>query len=126
MPRYLRIPNFPSVANLSLSTLGPWFALRNNEFMGDYDRMVCAGSMLHIPHTSKDADGSWNVYSNRVDVCSVIADVNSDSAVDVADATLFTTWYSTSAAPADLNRDGTIDGADVQLFCTSYACGCNP
>ena len=95
--------------------------------MGDSDRMACTGSELYIPHTSKDADGSWNVYANRVSVCPpVVADVNIDSAVTAVDASTFMEWFGHGDSRADLNHDGVLDASDVALFCTSYACVCNP
>jgi hypothetical protein len=125
-PRYLRIPSFPSTAGIFKASLGPWFMVQTNEFMGDYDRMAAAGNTLYIPHTSKDADGSWNVYCNKVTVQCVIADVDSNQEINVIDASTFTAWYSVADPRADLNHDGAVDLSDQQLFCASYACGCNP
>jgi hypothetical protein len=78
-----------------------------------------------------DADGTEYILSLEVDrrvrveaVCSCLADLNSDGALDFFDIQAFLGMFAAGAPAADFNSDGVLDFFDVQAYLGLFAAGC--
>jgi len=78
-----------------------------------------------------DADGTAYMLTLEEDrrvmveaVCSCLADLNSDGALDFFDIQAFLGMFAAGAPAADFNADGVLDFFDVQAYLGLFAAGC--
>lgn len=136
--RLVRIPSFSGSLTGGLQVwklaqpFHAWVDLGtgNPKFVGDYNGACTAGcsSWFSFMQTAAASNGDlyYGIYVAKLDVCSLVADLDTNGALNAADAGAFVSAFSAGAPEADVNHDAAVDANDVAAFAQCVNCGCNP